>query len=94
MKVTWSEIGFNHDQYENASLIMVGLFRYGTLIWGILLIAIVWLEYFLIILLMKIYRKYEDFKRVFLCLIILIIATIILVFLIQMILLIVMTLVI
>lgn len=92
MKTTWSEIG-NYHQYENTSLIIEGLFRYGILIWGILLIPIVWVEYFLTILLMKIYSKFENFKRLFLCLVILIAITIILVLSIKIISLIVITLV-
>lgn len=88
MNTTWSEIGSNHHQYANASLIIVGLFRYGTLIWGLLLIPLVWLEYFLTTLLMKIYSKFENFKRLFLCLIIVIVTSIILVFFIKILLLI------
>ena len=88
MNTTWSEIGSNHHQYENASLIIVGLFRYGTLIWGLLLIPLVWLEYFLFTLLMKVYSKFENFERLFLCLIIVIVTSTILVFFIKILLLI------
>lgn len=83
MKNTWSEIVSNNYQYENASLIMVVLFRYGILICGVLLIPIVWLEYFLIMLLTKIYNKFVKVKRLFLCLIILIVILEILVFFIR-----------
>lgn len=93
MKATWSEIGSKHHQYENASLIIVGAFRYGILIWGILLIPIVWLEYFFTNLLIKIYNKYDDLKRLFLCLITLVVLVTILAFFIRMILLIIITLV-
>lgn len=93
MKSNWLEIGANHHQYENASLIIAGLFRYAMLIWGILLIPIAWLEYFLTNFLMKIYNKFEGLKRLFLCLITLVVMATILVFFIRMILLIVITLV-
>ena len=66
MKATWSELGSNNHQYENASLLIVGLFRYGVLIWGILLIPMVWLEYFLIKLFMKIYNNFHGLKRLIL----------------------------
>lgn len=89
MKATWSEIGSDNHQYENASLIISGLFRYGTLIWGILLIPIVWIEYFLTNLLIKIYNKFDNLKRIFLCLIILVVLVTILVFFIRMMLLII-----
>ena len=93
MKSDWSEMGSSNEQYENASLIIVGLFRYGTLIWGILLIPIVWLEYFLTRVFMKIYNKFSGVKKVFLCSIIFLLISIILIFFIRMLLLIIMTLV-
>ena len=66
MKTTWSELSSNNHQYENASLLIVGLFRYGVLIWGLLLIPMVWLEYFLIKLFMKICNCFDGFKRLIL----------------------------
>lgn len=89
MKSTYSEICIDNHQYENASLIIVALFRFGTLIWGILLIPIIWLEYFLTNLLIKIYNKFDGLKRKFLCLITLVVIVTILVFFIRMILLII-----
>lgn len=79
-KSTWSDIGANHDQYENASLIIVGLFRYGTLIWGILSIAIVWIEYFLVKLFMNIHNKFCGLKKIILSIMILVIIITILIF--------------
>ena len=93
MKYTWSEIGSNHYQYENASLIITGLFRYGALMWGILLILLVWLEYFLIKLFIKIYNNFNGFRKIFLCLITLAIISIIFLFFICMLFLIIMTLI-
>lgn len=69
MKFTWLEIGSTHHQYENASLIIEGLFRFGLLIWGILLIPVVWLEYLLTNLFIKFYNKYDGIKKILLCLI-------------------------
>ena len=92
MKYTWSEIGSNHHQYENASLIITGLFRYGALMWGILLILLVWLEYFLIKLFIKIYNNCNGFKKNFLCLITLVIISMIFLFFISILSLIIMTL--
>ena len=92
MKYTWSEIGSNHHQYENSSLIIAGLFRYGALMWGILLIPLVWLEYFLMKLFMKIYNNFDSFRKIFLCLITLVIMSIIFFFFISMLFLIIMTL--
>lgn len=85
MKSTWLEIGSNYQQYENASLIMVGAFRFGALVWGILLIPIVWIEYFLTKLFINIYSKLYGFKKIFLCLITSVIMLILLVFFIRMI---------
>lgn len=93
MKFDLSEIGSNHHQYENAGLIIGALFRYAALIWGILLIPILWLEYLLINLLIKMYNKFKDWKRVVLCSITLIVITIILILFIRIMALIVMTLV-
>lgn len=80
MKSTWLDIGANHEQYENASLIIAGLFRYGALIWGILSMAIVWIEYFLVNLFMNIYNKFCGLKKVILSIIILVIIIIIFIF--------------
>ena len=93
MKSTWLEIGSNHHQYENASLIIAGLFGYGVLIWGVLLIPIVWLEYLLINLFIKIYNKFDGLTRLFLCLITLIVIATILNLFIRIMILIIMTLV-
>ena len=65
MQSTWSEIVSNQEPYENASLAIVGFFRWGMLIGGILLIPMVWLEYLLINLLIKIYNKFDGLKRLF-----------------------------
>ncbi len=92
MKFTWLEIGSTHHQYENASLIIGGLFRFGLLIWGILLIPVVWLEYLLINLLMKIYRKFDSLKRILLYLITLIVIILLLILFIKTISLIIITL--
>ena len=91
MEFTWSEIGSNHHQYESASLIIEALFRYGTLIWGILLIPLVWIEYLLINLGIKIYNKWNGLKRVFLSLIILFAIVAILILFMRIMLLIIMT---
>ena len=93
MQSTWSEIGSNHHPYENAGLIIGGLFRWGVLIWAILLIPIVWLQYLLTSLFIKIYNKFEGLKRIFLCLITLVIIAIMLILFIRIILLIIMTLI-
>ena len=90
MKSTWLDIGSNYHPYENASLIMIGSIRFGALIWGILLIPIVWIEYFFTKLFIKIYSTLVGFKKIFLCLITSLIILMLLVFFIRMILLIVM----
>ena len=87
MQSTWSEIGSNHHPYEN-----LGLFRWGVLIWGILLIPMAWLEYLLINLFMKIYNKFEGLKRLFLCLITFVVIVVILILFIKIILLVITTL--
>ncbi len=81
MQSTWSEIVSNQNPYENASLAIVGFFRWGMLIGGILLIPMVWLEYLLINLLIKIYNKFDGLKRLFFCLLLFVaIATILVLF--------------
>ena len=80
MGITWDKIGESSDQYESASLLLVAFFRYGILVWGILLIPLVWLEYFLITLLIKSYIKFEKFKRIFLSVMLLSAISIVLVF--------------
>ena len=92
MQSTWSEIGSNHHPYENLGLIIGGLFRWGVLIWGILLIPMAWLEYLLINLFMKIYNKFEGLKRLFLCLITFVVIVVILILFIKIILLVITTL--
>lgn len=69
LQFNWLEINSNNHQYENASLIIGNLFRFAVLIWGILLIPIVWLEYLLINLFIKFYNKYDGIKKILLCLI-------------------------
>ena len=92
MKSTWPEISSTHHQYESVSLIIVGLFRFGLLIWGILLIPIVWLEYLLINILMKIYSEFSGLKRILLFLITVIVIIILLILFIKIISLIIITL--
>ena len=90
MRTNWGEIGY-HDQYENAGLILKGLFTYGSLVWGILLIPMLWIQYFLINLLLnflinlllKIYNGSNKKLRYLLCLLILIAIIAILVFIIK-----------
>ncbi len=82
MRKIWIEVG-NYHPYENAGLIISGLFMYSILIWGIILIPMVWIEYFLINLLDKIYKKYNDIKKYFLSLLVLITIIIILIFFIR-----------
>ena len=89
MKSSWLEISTNNHQYENASLIMTSLFKYGALIWGILLILMVWLEYLLVSLFIKIYNKFDALKRLFLCLLTLVPIVIILILFVKIILLII-----
>ena len=93
MRFTWSELDSTNEQYQSINLLVAGLFRFAILIWGILLIPMVWLEYFLIKLLIKIYNKFDGFKRILLCLIILVLIAIILDFFIRVISLIIVTLV-
>lgn len=93
MQSTWSEIGSNHHPYENAGLIIGGLCRWGVLIWAILLIPVVWLEYLLTNLFKKIHNNFEGIKRIFLCLITLVIIAIMLILFIRIILLIIMALI-
>ena len=93
MRFTWSELDSTNEQYQSINLLVEGIFRFAILIWGILLIPMVWLEYFLIKLLMKIYNKFDGFKRILLCLITLVLLTIILDFFIRVISLIIVTLV-
>lgn len=93
MRFTWSELDSTNEQYQSINLLVEGLFRFAILIWGILLIPMVWLEYFLIKLLIKIYNKFDGFKRILLCLIILVLIAIILDFFIRVISLIIVTLV-
>ena len=72
MRTNMIEIGSNHHQYETAGLIIASLYEYGILIWGILLIPIIWLQYFLINSLIKIYNKYNNILKYLLCLILII----------------------
>lgn len=93
MKFTWSEIESIYNQYEKASSIIEALFIYGALMWGILLIPMVWLEYLLINLFIKIYNKFNNLKRLFFCLITLVMMATILILFIRIMLLIIITLV-
>lgn len=93
MKSTWLDIGVNHAQYENASLLIAGLFRYGTLIWGILSITIVWIEYFLVKLFMNIYNKFYGLKKIILSIMISVIIITIFIFFIRIMSLIIITLI-
>lgn len=93
MKSTWSDIGVNYAQYENTSLLIAGLFRYGTLIWGILSIAIVWIEYFLVKLFMNIYNKFYGLKKIILSIMISVIIITIFIFFIRIMSLIIITLI-
>ena len=63
MNYTWSDIVSNHNQYENASLIIAGLYRYGILAWGFLSIFIVWIQYFLVKLFIRLYNKLDGLKK-------------------------------
>ena len=70
MTTTWSEMGLgNYSDLVNCSLLLVGLFKYGLLIWGILLIPLIWIEYLLCNLVIYLYYKFEGLKKLFLCLI-------------------------
>lgn len=64
MTTAWSEIDLG-----NYSLFLVGLFKYGLLIWGILLIPLIWIEYLLCNLVIYLYYKFEGLKKLFVCLI-------------------------
>ena len=79
----WGKIGTDYDQYENLGIILGSLFEFGILIWGILLIPIIWLQYFLINLLINIYNKSNNTLKYLLCLIILIAIITILIFFIK-----------
>lgn len=92
MKTTWKEIGTNHHQYENFDLIISGLFTYATLIWGLLSILIIWIEYFLINLLAKIFNSFNGLKKLLFCLIMIVVIALLLIIFIKIMLLMVSTL--
>ena len=39
------------------------VFNFATFIWGFILLPIVWIQYFLILAIMKVYNKYLGFKK-------------------------------
>ncbi len=83
MKYNFSEIGNNYDSLENASLLFSGLFKFGLLAYGLLLIPLVWVEYFLITTILKSYKKYFGLKKWILTILLSILSIVILIFFIK-----------
>lgn len=51
------------ESYTSFGIIISSLFQYGSLVYGIGAILIVWIEYFLICFLLKVYNKFNGLKR-------------------------------
>lgn len=63
MKQVDSELLLSKEAYESAGLLISSIFQFGLLIWGFGLILIVWIEYFLCSLFIKIYNRFSGIKR-------------------------------
>jgi len=50
-------------QAYNASKLISTVFEFGTFIYGLILLPIVWIQYFLILCIIKVYNKYSGFKK-------------------------------
>lgn len=67
------------NPYERGSLLISSLIQFGTLIYGIGLILIVWIEYFFINILLKFNNKFKGLKKILLILTLLMIITILII---------------
>ena len=55
----------NMKQAYNESKLISTVFEFGTFIYGLLLLPIVWIQYFLILGISKVFNKYIGFKKCF-----------------------------
>lgn len=93
MKFTWDAIPSASNQYDSMNLLFHGLFSSAVLVYGIILIPIVWIEYLLLVLVIKIYHKFDGIIGTFLCLLISIIFILIFIFFVRMLIFIILTLI-
>ena len=57
MYTSFLEIKNSTNQYKNAGLLLSNVFQYGIFIYSIGLIAIVWIEYLVLNLIIRVYNK-------------------------------------
>lgn len=93
MNFTWDAIPNASNQYDSMNLLFHGLFSSAVLVYGIILIPIVWIEYLLLVLVIKIYHKFDGIIGTFLCLLISIIFILIFIFFVRMLIFIIFTLI-
>ena len=69
----------SNDSYATLGLLISGMFQFGALIYGLGLLLIVWIEYFLISFIIKLWNKLQGLKKFFSVLVLSIISAILLI---------------
>ena len=93
MKFTWDAIPSASNQHDSMNLLFQGIFSWAVLVYGIILIPVVWIEYLLLVLVIKIYHKFDGIIGACLCLLISIIFILIFIFFVRMLIFIILTLI-
>ena len=76
---SWSDLISSNNSYESAGLLISGIFQFGAFIYGLTSILILWLEYFFIYLIKKVYSKCNGLKKILFLSILSIVAIILLI---------------
>ena len=69
----------SNDSYATLGLLISSMFQFGALIYGLGLLLIVWIEYFLISFIIKLWNKLQGLKKFFSVLVLSIISAILLI---------------
>ena len=93
MKFTWDAIPSASNQHDSMNLLFHGLFSRAVLVYGIILIPVVWIEYLILVLVIKIYHKFDGIIGAGLCLLISINFILIFIFFVRMLIFIILTLI-
>lgn len=65
LKSTSSMIIQSNDSYANLGLLISNMSQFGALIYGLGLLLIIWMEYFIISFIIKLWNKLQGVKKVF-----------------------------
>ena len=76
---TSSMVMQSKDSYATLGLLISGMFQFGALIYGLGLLLMVWIEYFLISFIIKLWNKLQWLKKIFSVLVLSIISAILLI---------------